>query len=61
MQIRTENKVAACYIVIGALADGVIVGSACVKIIEGSENPVETARKFAKSFQAELRKLRKVK
>jgi tryptophan synthase alpha chain len=35
---------------VGALADGVIVGSACVKAIGGSENPVETASEFAKSF-----------
>ncbi|MEO8355710.1 MAG: tryptophan synthase subunit alpha [Chloroflexota bacterium] len=35
---------------VGTLADGVIVGSACVKTIGGSENPVEAARKFAKSF-----------
>lgn len=35
---------------VGALADGVIVGSACVKTIGESKNPVEAARKFAKSF-----------
>jgi tryptophan synthase alpha chain len=46
---------------VGALADGVIVGSACVKTIGESENPVEAARKFAQSFQDELQKLRKVK
>ena len=46
---------------VGALADGVIVGSACVKTIGESDNPVESARKFAKSFQDELQKLRKVK
>jgi tryptophan synthase alpha chain len=45
---------------VGALADGVIVGSACVKTIGESENPVEAAREFAKSFQNELQKLRKV-
>jgi tryptophan synthase alpha chain len=39
---------------VGALADGVIVGSACVKMIGESENPVETARKFAKSFKGAL-------
>ena len=44
---------------VGALADGVIVGSACVKMIGGSENPVEAARKFAKSFSDELIKIRK--
>jgi tryptophan synthase alpha chain len=35
---------------VGALADGVIVGSACVKIIGESPDPVETAKSFAKSF-----------
>ena len=46
---------------VGALADGVIVGSACVKTIGESDNPIETARKFAKSFQDELQKLRNLK
>jgi tryptophan synthase alpha chain len=40
---------------VGALADGVIVGSACVKAIGRSENPVATAREFAKSFAEMLR------
>ena len=40
---------------VGALADGVIVGSACVKTIGGSENPVEAAREFAKSFREALK------
>jgi len=40
---------------VGALADGVIVGSACVKTIGGSETPVETAKQFAASFRAALR------
>jgi tryptophan synthase alpha chain len=40
---------------VGALADGVIVGSACVKTIGGSENPVEAAKEFARSFQQVLR------
>jgi tryptophan synthase alpha chain len=44
---------------VGALADGVIVGSACVKMIGESENPVEAARQFAKSFSDELIKIRK--
>ena len=35
---------------VGALADGVIVGSACVKAIGGSEKPIETAKQFAASF-----------
>lgn len=39
---------------VGALADGVIVGSACVKTIGGSEKPVEAARAFAKSFKEAL-------
>ncbi len=39
---------------VGQLADGVIVGSACVKAIGGSENPVETAKQFAKSFKESL-------
>ena len=46
---------------VGKLADGVIVGSACVKMIGESKTPVESAREFAKSFQDELQKLRKVK
>ena len=40
---------------VGALADGVIVGSACVKTIGGSEKPVETAKQFAKSFRDALK------
>ena len=40
---------------VGALADGVIVGSACVKTIGGSENPVEAAREFARSFRDALK------
>jgi tryptophan synthase alpha chain len=40
---------------VGALADGVIVGSACVKAIGESENPVDTAREFAMSFKNALR------
>ena len=39
---------------VGALADGVIVGSACVKTIGASETPVETARKFAEEFHRAL-------
>ena len=39
---------------VGALADGVIVGSACVKAIEGSELPVKAAGQFAKSFAEAL-------
>lgn len=39
---------------VGALADGVIVGSACVKTIGGSESPVEAAREFAVEFRSAL-------
>ena len=39
---------------VGQLADGVIVGSACVKTIGGSENPVEAAREFAREFKEAL-------
>jgi tryptophan synthase alpha chain len=42
---------------VGALADGVIVGSACVKAIGGSESQVETARQFAAQFRNALREL----
>ena len=35
---------------VGALADGVIVGSACVKAIGASEKPVEAAKQFARNF-----------
>jgi len=41
---------------VGALADGVIVGSACVKTIGGSEKPVEAAREFARRFADALTK-----
>ncbi len=39
---------------VGALADGVIVGSACVKTIGGSKKPVEAAKEFAKEFSLAL-------
>jgi tryptophan synthase alpha chain len=39
---------------VGALADGVIVGSACVKAIGESENPVLAARQFAREFKKAL-------
>jgi tryptophan synthase alpha chain len=39
---------------VGALADGVIVGSACVRMIGGSEQPVETAKQFAAEFRSAL-------
>lgn len=40
---------------IGALADGVIVGSACVREIGASKNPAETAGEFARKFKSALR------
>jgi tryptophan synthase alpha chain len=40
---------------VSALADGVIVGSACVKTIGESTNPTETARQFAGSFRKAIR------
>ncbi len=40
---------------VGALADGVIVGSACVRAIGESQAPVETAAEFAKSFSKALK------
>ena len=39
---------------VGALADGVIVGSACVKAIGESKTPVETAKQFALEFHKAL-------
>jgi len=39
---------------VGKMADGVIVGTACVRTIGGSESPVETAREFARSFRDAL-------
>ena len=40
---------------VGKMADGVIVGTACVKTVGESETPVETARQFAESFKSALR------
>jgi len=40
---------------VGEMADGVIVGSACVKTIGGSQTPVETAKQFAAEFRSVLR------
>jgi tryptophan synthase alpha chain len=40
---------------VGGMADGVIVGTACVRTIGKSENPVETAKEFARSFADSLR------
>jgi tryptophan synthase alpha chain len=40
---------------VGALADGVIVGTACVRTIGESETPVETAKQFAAAFHEALK------
>ncbi len=39
---------------VGAIADGIIVGSACVRSIGGSLDPTVTAARFARSFQEAL-------
>ena len=36
---------------VGKMADGVIVGTACVRAIGSSETPVETAKQFAAAFR----------
>jgi len=41
---------------VGKMADGVIVGTACVRTIGGSEKPVEAAKQFAAEFRSALRK-----
>ena len=41
---------------VGALADGVIVGSACVRAIGESSKPVQAAREFAMNFSIALGK-----
>jgi tryptophan synthase alpha chain len=40
---------------VGKMADGVIVGSACVKTIGSSLMPVETAKQFAAEFRSALK------
>ncbi len=40
---------------VGAIADGVIVGSACVRAIGESDEPVIIAGEFARSFKDVLR------
>ncbi len=40
---------------VGKMADGAIVGTACVRTIGGSESPVEAAKEFAMSFRDTLR------
>lgn len=39
---------------VGKMADGVIVGTACVRTIGGSETPIETAKQFAGRFHDAL-------
>jgi tryptophan synthase alpha chain len=39
---------------VGRMADGVIVGTACVRTIGESKTPVETAKQFAAEFQRAL-------
>jgi tryptophan synthase alpha chain len=39
---------------VGALADGIIVGSACVRVIGDAADPVATAEAFARSFKEAL-------
>jgi tryptophan synthase alpha chain len=45
---------------VGKMADGVIVGSACVKTIGGSETPVEAAREFARGFRGEINNFKSI-
>jgi len=40
---------------VGSMADGVIVGTACVRTIGGSETPIVTAMEFAASFHDALK------
>ncbi len=40
---------------VGRMADGVIVGTACVRTIGSSDRPVETAKEFAKDFSLALK------
>jgi len=44
---------------VGKMADGVIVGTACVRTIGWSETPVEIAKQFAAEFRSALQELRK--
>jgi tryptophan synthase alpha chain len=39
---------------VGEMADGVIVGTACVRAIGSSKTPVETAKQFARKFRIGL-------
>ena len=42
---------------VGKMADGVIVGTACVRTIGESQTPVETAKQFAAEFRSALSEL----
>jgi tryptophan synthase alpha chain len=42
---------------VGKMADGVIVGTACVRTIGASPTPIETAKQFAAEFRSALREL----
>ncbi len=44
---------------VGKMADGAIVGTACVRTIGGSEKPIETAKQFAAEFRSALNELKK--
>ena len=44
---------------VGLMADGAIVGTACVRTIGNSEKPVETAKQFAAEFRSALQELKK--
>ena len=44
---------------VGRMADGVIVGTTCVRTIGGSQTPVETAKQFAAEFRRALSELNK--
>ncbi len=44
---------------VGKMADGAIVGTACVRTIGGSQTPVETAEQFAAAFRNALSEAKK--
>jgi tryptophan synthase alpha chain len=44
---------------VGKMADGAIVGTACVRKIGESGTPVETAKQFAADFKSALREARR--
>jgi tryptophan synthase alpha subunit len=43
---------------VGSLADGVIIGSACVRTIGESINPVQAAKEFAEMYRTALMTLK---